>query len=240
MPLPLVTPYLPHVLLAIAAALAVLRTPERLTAPAPQTSTPGASKDQIFTDTVLARVFVTFFLPFAPWVFGGAAVSLAYLIPIVAPKLGQFALVYCAVVAMAGAAAGIVAQPLAKAWHRPGTPRLVIGAMSLVIVGLAGGALAVAAESPLLVALDALILGLSFGVCQFCGLLTVQRVANPSSLATTVAGFQVLSYVGFALPFLMSLVEERWSIAPANVVLGVTALAVVCAALSASTKAARG
>lgn len=236
MPLPLVTAYVPHVVLALAAAAAVRRTPERradrtAAHPAPPDHEPAAG---------LARVFVTFFVPFAPWVFGGAAVSLAYLIPAVAPRVGGLALLYCAVVAMLGAAAGIVAQPLAKAWHRPGSPRLVIGAMSLVIAGLAGGALAVATMSPLLIALDALILGLSYGVCQFCGLLTVQRVAKPATLGTTVAGFQVLSYLGFAFPLLMSLVEERFAVAPATVVLGLTAVAAVCAVVAAGARAARG
>lgn len=239
LPLPLIIPYVPHVLLALAAAIAVSRTPDVRVRPRDQTAKAPADQPQIRT-AGLTRVFVTFFLPFAPWVFGGAAVSLAYLIPIAAPETGRFALLYCAVVAMLGATAGIVAQPLAKALHRPGHPRLVIGAMTLVIVGLAGGAWAVATKSPVLVALDALVLGLSYGVCQFCGLLTVQRVAGPGSLGTAIAGFQVLSYVGFAFPFLMSVIEERTAVPPAGVVAGLTAVAVVSAVVAASTKAARG
>ena len=244
LPNPLVTAYVPHVVLALIAMGAVRRAPEH----APQAvyfgqEVPGAGQQSAKPPAAsagLARAFLTFFVPFAPWVFGGAAVSLAYLIPIAAREVGGLALLYCAVVATLGAAAGIVAQPLAKAMYRPGSPRLVIGAMGIMVIGLAGGAWAAAAASPLLVMLDALILGVGYGVCQFCGLLTVQRVAKPASLGTAIAGFQVLSYVGFAFPYLMSVIEERWAVSPGIVVLGLTAVAAVCAVIAASTRVARG
>ena len=46
---------------------------------------------------------MTFFVPFAPWVFGSVAVFLAYLTPLVAPEMGDRALLFSAVAAGLGA-----------------------------------------------------------------------------------------------------------------------------------------
>ncbi|AKU15080.1 MFS transporter [Luteipulveratus mongoliensis] len=227
-PHPTVMAYLPHLLLVLVAVATIARGPgASLVEPSEDESKPRDREGDSVSFPI--RAFVIFLVPFAPWVFGSAAVFLAYLAPLVAPEVGAHALVFCAVAATIGAGSGILAQPLAAALLRAGRDTLVRGAMALVVVGLAGGAWAAYAKSPALVLIDAVVLGMAFGTCQFCGLLTVQRIASPASLGTVIGAYQVLSYVGFAFPYLMSLAHEHWSISPTVPVVALTGVAVLAA-----------
>lgn len=217
-PAPTVWAYAPHLTVILVALAAVWRAPDRAHAPARARSSDRKAK-------VPVLAFVVFFVPFAPWVFGTAAVFLAYLTPLVAPQVGRNALLFSALAATIGATAGIAAQPLATAIHRPGTGRLVIGSMLLVVLGLGGATWAAHSQSPVLVLIDSVLLGVAYGVCQFCGLLNVQRIASPESLGTMIATYQVLSYVGFAFPYLMSVAHERWAISSTTLLASLTGLA---------------
>lgn len=92
-------------------------------------------------------------LPFAPWVFGTAAIALAYL-----PALA---------------------------------------ALSLPLVVLAS-----------------VVLGAGYGITQFAGLAEIQHIADPRSLGTATAAYQILSYTGFAFPFVMALIGSSGHLSP--------------------------
>jgi len=143
-------------------------------------------------------------VPLAPWVFGSAAIALAYLPSLVQERLGGSALAFTAVVTMLTALAGILVQPLARRIDVPGTPRLLTAALAIVVVGLLASAAAAATEQPVLVVIATLLLGAGYGCCQVCGLLETQRLARPDSLGGLTAIYQAISYLGFAAPFLLA------------------------------------
>ena len=227
-PRPSLTAYLPNVVMVTVAAVALRGVPDQ------GRRAPGPARDRATVRglrTWPRRELVTFFVPFAPWVFGSVAVFLAYLTPLVAPEMGDRALLFGAIAAGLGAWAGIAAQPLARALNRPGTNRLVGGSMLLVVVGLAGAVWAAHTRSPVLVLVDSIVLGAAYGVSQFCGLLRIQQVARPEALGSTIAAYQVLSYLGFAFPLVMAWFNEHRGISPTTTLMAVTGLALVSAVI---------
>ncbi len=198
-PSPTVVPYLPHLaLLAVAIGL-VLRTPETRAA---EQKTAVARWRRM--PELHGQRFRTVVLPLAPWVFGSAAIALAYLPALVEHRLGDAALAFTAVVTMLTALAGILVQPLARRIDAPGSARLITTSLALVVAGLLMSAAAAATEQPVIVVLAILALGAGYGACQVCGLQEIQRLAKPESLAGLTAVYQAVSYLGFALPFLLA------------------------------------
>ncbi|HEY3502701.1 MAG TPA: MFS transporter [Actinocatenispora sp.] len=233
-PAPTVTAYLPHLVLTVAATVVVWRTPD------PGTAIAAAPTRRPHTRRSLARHFLLVIAPFAPWVFGTAAIGIAYLPALAAHHAGHQPLMFSAVTVAVGAAIGIVAQPLAKAVHRPGTNRLLMTAMLLVLAGLGSAAWAAHELSPALVIAASLVLGVGYGVSQFCGLLSVQQLADPRSLGTATAVYQVLSYIGFAFPFGMSVAQAHLHASPPVLLMILAGIAAVATAWLASVTARRG
>lgn len=194
-PAPTLVPYLPHLALTIAAIPLVLATPETRSRARQRRAWIPNLRDHRFRGVVV---------PLAPWVFGSASIALAYLPALVEDRLGGNALVYSAFVAMLTALAGILVQPLARRADHPGTPRLIATSMAIVVAGLLVAALATALARPALVVLAAVVLGAGYGCCQVCGLLEVQRLARPDDLAGLTAVYQAVSYLGFALPYVLA------------------------------------
>jgi len=197
-PLPMVLAYIPHLVLAAVAVPLALRAPETR-------SGPSGGLRWWRVPGVRDRRFVAVVLPLAPWVFGSAAIALAYLPGLVRDQLGDQALVYAAAVTALSAVAGILVQPLARRVDDPRRPRrLLVAALGIVVAGLVIAALAAQMMSPLIVVAAVLVLGAGYGCCQVCGLLEVQRLAGPENLAGLTAVYQAVSYLGFALPFLLA------------------------------------
>ena len=103
--------------------------------------------------------------------------------------------------------------------------------MLLVVVGLSGAVWAAHTRSPALVLVDSVVLGAAYGVSQFCGLLRIQQVARPEALGSTIAAYQVLSYLGFAFPLVMAWFNEHRGVSPTTTLMAVTGLALVSAAI---------
>ncbi|HEX4223947.1 MAG TPA: MFS transporter [Pseudonocardiaceae bacterium] len=185
-PLPTVLPYLPQLAIALIAIPLVLRTRETATGRRGSGLHLSALRDPRFR-----RVIV----PLAPWVFGSASIALAYL-----PALVSASLLFAAVTATLTALAGIAVQPLAR---RLDPLPLRRSALGIVVLGLLVSVAAVG--RPALVVVAALVLGAGYGACQVCGLLEVQRIAGPAELAGLTAIYQAISYLGFAAPFLLTL-----------------------------------
>jgi len=214
-PSPAVVPYLPHLALLVVALVLVLRTPE--------TRTGGSSAvhaRQVGLAELRGPRFRSVVLPLAPWVFGSASIALAYLPSLVEHKLGHAALAFTAVITMLTALAGILIQPLARRLDVPGSSRLIGVALSLVCAGLLVSAGAAATEQPALVVVAILVLGAGYGACQVCGLQEIQRLAQPETLGGLTAVYQAVSYLGFALPFLLAVAVH---VAPTGVLLLVVA-----------------
>jgi predicted MFS family arabinose efflux permease len=221
-PAPTVVPYVPHLVFAGAGVLLALLAPETVT------GRPSVARR--FSELRNPR-FQRVVAPLAPWVFGAAAIPLAYLPGVVQHRVGDSALVFGAVVAALTAVGGIAIQPLARRVDAPDRPRLLIGALSLVVAGMLIAAGSAADSSPALVVAAAIVLGAAYGALQVCGLLEVQRLAPPTALAGMTAVYQALSYLGFALPFLLAALAG--TLAPATGLLFLAGLAALTLAVTA-------
>jgi hypothetical protein len=208
-----VLPYLPHLLLALAALPLVRLTPETRT----------AGDGRLRLPEVSSRRFRTVVAPLAPWVFGVVAVGIAYLPGLVEPRLGGYVLLFCTLITLLGAAAGMAVVPVARRVARGGTRRLLGTALSTVIVGLVVAAVAAATTDPLLVVASVLVLGAAYGSCQVCGLAEVQRIARPGQLAGLTAAYQAISYLGLVVAVPLAAVDHL--VPPSVLLLGLATLA---------------
>ncbi|HEV7790494.1 MAG TPA: MFS transporter [Pseudonocardia sp.] len=197
-PAPTVLPYLPHLVLAVAAIPLALRTRET------RARETGARRRRPALPTAAKRRFRTVVVPLAPWVFGSASIALAYLPGLVKDQLAGHALIFSAVVTLLTAGAGIAVQPLARRLDHGHQRRLLAGALGIVVAGLLVAVAASVLLSPALVVLAALVLGAGYGCCQVCGLLEVQRLAPPEQLAGLTASYQAVSYLGFLASFALA------------------------------------
>ncbi|GAA0404299.1 MFS transporter [Streptomyces luteireticuli] len=203
-PSPMVVAYLPHLALTLVAIPLVLRAPE--------TGGGGVATGSLLNQLRLPGLrqprFRGVVLPLAPWVFGAASVSLAYLPGVVRERMGGSALVFGAVVTALTGFSGILVQPLARRLDDPHRPRLIVLSMSAVVAGMLVAAAAAHWTQPVLVVVASLVLGAGYGWCQVTGLLEVQRMARPEELAGLTAVYQALSYIGFAAPFLLAAFQD--------------------------------
>jgi predicted MFS family arabinose efflux permease len=218
-PLPTTLPYLPQLVLAACAVPLVVRTPE--TVPRSQArGRVGGGWWQLRVHGLGEPRFLRVVLPLAPWVFGSAAIAMVFVPGLVLDRLPGTAIFFGALVALCTAMAGVLAQPVARRLDQPGRPRLLVLGMSLVTVGLLLAAGAAAARQSILVLLVAVVLGCGYGCCLAFGLAEVQRLARPAELAGMTAVFQAATYLGFAAPYLLSILRAY---ASASVLLLATA-----------------
>ncbi len=79
--------------------------------------------------------------------------------------------------------------------------------VGLVVLGagLALSAATAATDRLWLLLPCAVVLGGAYGLCLLAGLVQVQRLAPPDGLARLTAVYYVLTYVGFALPYVLAL-----------------------------------
>jgi len=89
-----------------------------------------------------------------------------------------------------------------------------------------GGA---APPTPVLLLAVAPVVGGAYGVCMTAGLQAVQRLAHPDARGGITGLYYVLTYVGFAAPYLLALATR---VASPSVALGVTAGLIVAAAVA--------
>ncbi len=234
-PDPLVTAYLPHVLLALLAWLGARHAPE--TRPRREVlPLPGRSPDAW---RVVRGRFLRRFLAFAPWVFAAPTIGFATLPGLVDGHLRGWQTVYGGIATAVVPLAGMLAQRAVgrlAAWHRiaPGAVGLALSAL-----GFALAACAAAAADPVLGLLAGAVLGAGYGLALAFGLTEVTRVAPPEHLARLTALLWTLAYLGMFAPYLVALLSVA---VPVPVLLtALAALALVCcAAFTAREGRARG
>jgi MFS family permease len=205
---PEVWPYVPQVALAVVALLAVGRAGDA-------SGSAGAAAGQCSTesDVSLRKHLMLVSAPFAPWVFGTAAVALAYLPALVAHHAGSRPFAFAGLATAIPAFAGVLVQPLATRLRPGGRFGLLQPAMIVAVVGLIVAAWAASAATVFAVLVAAAMLGAAYGVTQFAGLADIQCVAVPSRLGVATSAYQALSYLGFALPYLLTVAQAQlgWS-----------------------------
>ncbi|MFB9313939.1 MFS transporter [Nocardioides plantarum] len=195
-PRPLETPYLPHVVLGLLAFLLVLRVPGPRPAQAVLRPLIG------LPDVTRGRRFLLVVAPSAPWVFGCAALSIAYL-PGEIGGSQSGALAFAGVLAGATLGCGVLVQGLARRLddRRP----LLAGQVGLVtaLLGSAVGVVALATDLRWLLLVGAPLLGGAYGCVLVSGLRETERLSAPHERGATVAVFYALTYLGFGLPYLL-------------------------------------
>lgn len=217
-PAPTVTLYIPHLVLAVVSIVLLGRAVET-------SAHPPAERSRLGLAELGGKRFLFVVVPLAPWVFGSASIALAYMPGQVASRLGDYGLIYSAIITTLTATAGIAIQPLARRLADPERPRLLVVSMTFVLAGALIAAAAAAAVSPVLVVVAALVFGAGYGSCQVCGLAEVQRLAPASHLARATAVYQAISYIGFAAPYPLAAAERV--LAPTTLLVLVAALALL-------------
>lgn len=207
---PQIWAYAPHLALCVAALILLRRLDDSM---AERPISIAGPHRLARPDKPITHLFVVI-APFAPWVFGAAAIALAYLPAVVVDQVGSKRLVFAAVATAIPALAGVLVQPVAtKATTLVGGP--LASAMFLTVAALMVGVWATAALSVCAVLVAALVLGAAYGITQFAGLAHVQQVARSTQLGAATSSYQALSYLGFAFPYLLALSQNHlgWSAA---------------------------
>ncbi|WP_234433936.1 MFS transporter [Streptomyces rimosus] len=237
-PYPMITAYVPHLVLSAAAAAAAGRAPE--TVRTGSAHRPAAHEARPTTHDHVPRggggaSFRRLIAPVAPWVFAAPTIAFVTLPGLVGARLDGWQTVYAGVATAVTPGAGLLVAPLARrlaARHRLAT---AVTGLAAVALGLLVGALAVMAVQPALALGAAVVLGAGYGLCVAYGLTEVAALAPPHRLARLTARFWTLAYLGFFAPYGVTLLTALWS--PQAILAAAALLAVLT--LGAVARAAR-
>jgi hypothetical protein len=221
-PAPTIVPFAAHVAL-LGGMLAIARGARETVEPAA-----GAARRpllRIELDGAGWRRFARGVVPMAPFVFALPTIPTASMPGMLDRALGGAPIAYVGILCVMTLFAGVGAQPL--------TRRLppALGARLGLVVGAAGvalGATAVATQTSVLLLAVAPIMGAAYGMCMTAGLQIVQRLALPEARGGITGLYYVLTYVGFASPWLLAVANR--TIAPASSQWLTAAVTVVVAA----------
>jgi Major Facilitator Superfamily len=198
-PDPGVIPYLPHVVLMLAVLALVPAAPETV-------ARGGGGAIARALPSLRHPRFRRVVAPMAPWVFAAPAVAFALLPSVVGAAHATDGIALTAVVATVAAMAGVLVQPVARRLDANGTgSRAATLGLSVMVVGLALSAFTAHEHHVWLLVPSATVLGMGYGLCLVAGLVEVQRLAHPEALAGLTAIFYVLTYLGFAAPYVLTL-----------------------------------
>ena len=193
---PLVSAYLPHLVIVALAVGPALRAPETV-----RTAPGGRS---ILVSSAASRRFRAVVAPSAPWVFIAPSIAFAALPALIVDDLGSFQVGFAALTAALTLGVGVAVQPLARRLDRVSPGRGLAVGLVCTLAGLLLAALASAVSRwPPALAAD-LLFGAGYGLCLVSGLLEVQALAAPGELASLTAIFYALTYVGFAAPLVVA------------------------------------
>jgi MFS family permease len=211
--MPMVLAYLPHLLLMVPALALVRRCRD-----AAGSTHAGIRSPNLLPAPVWTRAFLLGVAPWAPWVFGAATTSFVTAAKLASGRVGGLAVVFSGAVAGLTLLTGVVVQPFAKRVGARG--RGWLPAIGLLLVALGFGATAVMAGARgsvyqlLLIVPVALLLGSAYGFLLVAGLLEVQRLASADQMASLVAVFYALIYLGFAAPYILAALSGGFDYVP--------------------------
>ncbi|MFI6769332.1 MFS transporter [Streptomyces sp. NPDC050355] len=224
-PYPMLTAYLPHLVLAIGAGAAAYGAPE--SRPARTRPTEGAAPAA--PETFARARFWRSVLPVAPWVFAAPTIGFVTLPGLVDGGMAGWQTVYAGVATAVVPGAGLVVQPLAR--HLATRHRLANGVAGLLVIaaGLTCAAPAAAAEQPWLALAAAAILGAGYGLTLSFGLTEVAALAPRAHLARLTSLFWTLAYTGMFTPYALAALSSAGLGVPALLGAGAGLAVLVCA-----------
>jgi hypothetical protein len=232
LPAPALLPYLLHAVLM----LGVTGLMWRVSAPTPAAAAAARKTRELIPAAARNRRFLLGVVPWAPWVFGAPSIGFTILPAVVADHVSGIAAAFAGGVAGLVLMAGIAVQPLARRLGATGALRIRLVGLLAAAAGLAGCALTAATGEVALVPAVAIVLGSGYGLLFVLGLLEVERLAEAHEASSLMACFYALTYLGIAIPFLLSLFAAggRYT-APLFVAALLPLLAVPLAALGSRT-----
>jgi hypothetical protein len=216
-PDPLVLPYVPHLVIGVAAAITLWRAPEgaprrapegvprRAPEGAPQPAA-GALREAAEPSSwppaaVRTWRFWLAVAPASPMVFGSVSLAIVVL-PEDVTSARTLSAGFAGLMTALAFSAGVGVQPVAR---RLGNP--LAGAVAGLCCAAAGagiGVAAVAGADRVLAGLAAVLLGLAYGLCLVSGLRQAEQVAGPRERGAVIACYYALAYLGFAAPYLVA------------------------------------
>ena len=136
--------------------------------------------------------------------FTAASISIAVGPALVTTHTGSAKLAFAGLIARLTLGTGILVQPLAHRLDGDGDIRAMAVGLSAIAAGCVVETGTAVAAQPILAVVAALLLGAGYGFCLVAGLLETQRIANPDELAALTAAYYARTYVGFAVPIVMT------------------------------------
>jgi MFS family permease len=222
-PAPTLLPYAVHIALSLGAVLPLVRTPESRTE-----QRPGSARN-LFADLRVPRSarrrFYSLVLPMAPWVFTAPALAFVVGPALVADEVGSYRVGFAALAAVVTLAFGAAVQPLVPALTRRSGGRPGTVGLLLAVVGTAALAFDARLHAPALALAAAAVLGAAYGICLVAGLVEVQAMADPHSLAGLTGIYYSLTYLGFTLPVILAELASQATYAQLLVGVALTGLA---------------
>ena len=198
-PSPLVTAYLPHLLITALVLVWARATPDGQR-PAPR---PGRARlDLGILSLPRFRVVVA---PAAPWVFVTPSIAFATLPALLREHLGDFQIGFAAVSAALTLGVGVLTQPLVRRLDADHPGRGAVIGLASACSGLLTGAAAVHWGLWVLAVPADVLLGISYGLVLASSLGGVHQLADPGQFASATAIFYALTYIGFAAPLVVGL-----------------------------------
>jgi MFS family permease len=215
-PGPLVVPYLPHLVIGVAAGLILAPTPDArpgtaIAGRAAGTGHPGQGagrpgRDQrrgargLPPDAVRSSQFWLTVAPVAPVVFGSVSLAIVVL-PEEVTSARTLSAGFAGIMTVLAFTAGIGVQPLARRVEARRAGAAILAGLAATAAGAAVGAVAVATTNRLLAGAAAVLLGLGYGLCLISGLRQAEHLAGARDRGAVVACYYVLAYLGFAVPY---------------------------------------
>lgn len=160
-------------------------------------------------------------LPMGLWVFSCVVVAMIVLTERIGGQYGGPMLP--AVAAVLALGTGILVQLGTRrlaGWRPLGIVGATLAAIAFLISGVAGGRMSIATF-----VLCSIIFGAAYGLCLGQGLRDVDRLAPRSTRGLVIGIFYVVTYTGFALPFVLNTYEDSIGAAAPMLVLAVLAAA---------------
>ena len=195
-PDPLVVPYLPHLVIGVAAAIMIWRAPEGARQPLARpvrearSWPPGAVRTWRFWLAVA---------PASPMVFGSVSLAIVVL-PEDVTSAGTLSAGFAGLMTALAFSAGVGIQPVAR---RLGNPLAgIVAGLCCAAAGAGTAVAAVAGADRVLAGVSAVLLGLAYGLCLVSGLRQAEQMAEPGQRGAVVACYYALAYLGFAAPYL--------------------------------------
>lgn len=200
--------YLVHVGICVLAGIGMASVPET------RAAVPAADREPLRKDLLIPaashRRFLLVVVPLAPWVFGAASVAYAVLPSLMADSSGGYPIALSALMSVIALGSGFAIQAVGRKIDTPTHARGALVALAILVFGMLLAAWAASVLTIAAALIAAAVLGCGYGMALVSGLQEVQRIAGPDDLAGLTAVFYSLTYLGFAIPAILSALTEQW------------------------------